>query len=777
MKAIQVRTTFTLIAISVFSVMGLAGLATVVETFDTAPDPVRWVRTGDANWDAACEALFLTPAQDGKAGSIFWSQSFFAERFDVSFDFWIGGGSGADGLTFAWVRGPGFLGGNGTDLGFYGLDGYAVKFDTYSFVSGEPDNYLAIIEGTQSSTSGGFKSNDTIPGMENVLDAAGNPAPFHVDIRFNAGHLEMWMSNSRSATPMPDIEVLDSTIPGYAPFNAYFGFTAATGGLNNIHSIDNVVINHGPHWARSYPIEETIFFNAAVKTRDHNFITLGNVQSALGGRCLIMGLQPDGTIDWQRVYDHIPFATCIEEVDGEYFVAGYTPEGGKAAALVMKMDAQGTPLWTKKYASTEHHITPGAIVESPDKGVAIAGRIEEINPPNNKDFWVMKLHPDGNIAWQNAYVYKYDNGASHADGTATSIARTRGQGRYFVAGHIYSPLSDNDPWMIEVDNSGVLQSQRRLDGSKNDQVTDVTGVWDPVEEDVFVVTGFTDTVPGAGFKMFAAKMGITGGLLWSKAYSVQGPGGLHYAYSIDQTTDGGLLMVGSLENPITQSLDGAILMLNSTDGFPNWCIGYGGKGYEDGFYYVEGTAGNEFVVAGYTKSFPPTEFTDPFTGQKTYTKNAWVMNLDRNGEIDKTNNDDACMRSKLDVQAEPIDWVFNCLPDAKQEVQTPPVSVTDVAPSISESEIKSVLLCKELWTKSLTIKKWPDAVELLWCCVCGPKLFEVQYADKLSPDMTWNTFPETIDCSGLEKATYLDLGAADQRARFYRIKAVGEQGL
>ena len=46
----------------------------------------------------------------------------------------------------------------------------------------------------------------------------------------------------------------------------------------------------------------------------------------------------------------------------------------------------------------------------------------------------------------------------------------------------------------------------------------------------------------------------------------------------------------------------------------------------------------------------------------------------------------------------------------------------------------------------------------------------VSLADALSLGMTWNTFAQVIDGTGLERASYLDTSAASQQIRFYRVR-------
>ncbi len=218
-----------------------SGLRAVGEAFDTAADPAWWTLNGSASWDATSRRILLTNAADNQAGSIFWKWTMLNGSFEASFDFWIGGGSGGEGLTFAWVKGPLLLGEGGASLGFDGLDGYAIRFDTRSDSEGEPENYIAV----SSSTPEGRKDlfiYSLIPEMEGVLDSAGNPAPFHVRIAAAGGACLLWMSNPTAATPMPETQLFEFEAPDYSFSDAYFGFTAATGSVNNVHAIDNMVV-------------------------------------------------------------------------------------------------------------------------------------------------------------------------------------------------------------------------------------------------------------------------------------------------------------------------------------------------------------------------------------------------------------------------------------------------------------------------------------------------------------------------------------------------------
>ncbi len=76
------------------------------------------------------------------------------------------------------------------------------------------------------------------------------------------------------------------------------------------------------------------------------------------------------------------------------------------------------------------------------------------------------------------------------------------------------------------------------------------------------------------------------------------------------------------------------------------------------------------------------------------------------------------------------------------------------------------------WTRSAAIRKTASGIEISWDCIWCSTLFKVDYADQLSIGMTWNTFPETIDGTGLQRASYLDTTAGATRMRLYRVRAL-----
>jgi hypothetical protein len=183
----------------------------------------------------------LTPATNGQVGAMWYSTPIpLAGGFTSYFDFRItGGASHADGLAFViQTAGTSTIGGAGGSLGYSGLvNTLAVEFDTYDNSGWEPPgtpagNHVAVHScGTGANSvsypSCGLAADDPTP--YNMWDGA----VYRVTVSYTPGTFTV---NSLLAdiNYTLDLSTLLNLLPGG---QAYIGFTAATGGLNETHDI------------------------------------------------------------------------------------------------------------------------------------------------------------------------------------------------------------------------------------------------------------------------------------------------------------------------------------------------------------------------------------------------------------------------------------------------------------------------------------------------------------------------------------------------------------
>jgi len=110
--------------------------------------------------------------------------------------------------------------------------------------------------------------------------------------------------------------------------------------------------------------------------------------------------------------------------------------------------------------------------------------------------------------------------------------------------------------------------------------------------------------------------GIASAGQWAKTY---GGTGDDYAYSIQQTSDGGYIVAGYTGSSGAGLADFWVLKLKS-DGTVDWQKTYGGGGY-DSASSIQQTSDGGYIVAGVTTSF----------GAGGY--DFWVLKLDGSGNV------------------------------------------------------------------------------------------------------------------------------------------------
>jgi hypothetical protein len=220
-------------------VTGLAGTTTAAAAPVSIPSPVAggWQLNGTSviNSTATPPNLQLTPATNWQVGSAFWPTAVPGVGVTASFDIFIGSSSantGADGMTFTLANAsdtkPTALGNNGGGEGFAGIDGFAVSFDTWKN-TGDPSNNFVGIAATNSRQQklNYVATNTAVPPLRNKVH--------HVTVTTNATGITVSMDGSQLlsyATTLPSQLLL--------------GFTAATGGFNDVHQVQNVNITTGP---------------------------------------------------------------------------------------------------------------------------------------------------------------------------------------------------------------------------------------------------------------------------------------------------------------------------------------------------------------------------------------------------------------------------------------------------------------------------------------------------------------------------------------------------
>jgi len=167
-------------------------------------------------------------------------------------------------------------------------------------------------------------------------------------------------------------------------------------------------------------------------------------------------------------------------------------------------------------------------------------------------------------------------------------------GGYIVAGNTRSyGAGMDDVYLIKTNSVGDTLWTRTYGGADIDEAYDVQ----QTSDGGYIIAGHTSSIGSRG--MYLIKTDSIGDTLWTRPYPGPEPGAL--ARSVQQTTDGGYVAVGSA--PFFMDVEIHFVIADST-GDPTRIYFYGGVEYDFG-NSVQQTSDGGFIIAGTTFSFGP----------------------------------------------------------------------------------------------------------------------------------------------------------------------------
>ena len=169
-----------------------------------------------------------------------------SSNLTVEFNQTINSGSGADGQTLAFADAskatPASLGEQGGGLGFSGIPGVAVAFDTYQNAVNPSNNFVGITNGTGAAPDqlNWLYTTSSIPNLRS--------ATRHIKVEVLGEAITVWIEGTRA---------LSGTVA--LPPQVYLGFTGGTGGLTDVHEVSNVVVS-----SNAAPVPASLSISSAV---------------------------------------------------------------------------------------------------------------------------------------------------------------------------------------------------------------------------------------------------------------------------------------------------------------------------------------------------------------------------------------------------------------------------------------------------------------------------------------------------------------------------------
>ena len=323
------------------------------------------------------------------------------------------------------------------------------------------------------------------------------------------------------------------------------GYTHSFGsGLDDIFLIKTDA-NGNVQWAKTYGGTGNNYAYSVQQTSDGGYIVAGSTRSFIMGNedVLLIKTDANGNVQWAKTYGgtgHDVAFSVQQTSDGGYIVAGFTGSFGAGSYdfFLIKTDANGNIIWAKTYGGTSADYAH-SVQQTSDGGYIVAGETWSFGA-GGYDIFLIKTDVSGNIIWAKTY------GGTYVE-QAYSVQQTS-DGEYIVVGFTYSFGAGNqDVFLIKTDANGNIIWAKTYGGTDEDAALS----FQQTSDGGYIVAGYTHSF-GAGVDIFLIKTDANGNIIWAKTY---GGTDEDYAFSVQQTSDGGYIVAGSTRSFGTGSDD------------------------------------------------------------------------------------------------------------------------------------------------------------------------------------------------------------------------------
>lgn len=200
----------------------------------TGAQPPGWTVNGNAAYDATDNAAQLTDPTNSESGNWIYDNPIYVDSITVQFDFYIGGGTGADGMGLMFeTNGTNALGGGYGGLGMAGLAGFGVEIDEYNNGACLDDSVNHVAIDSLTPCGSGLPDSLVINDSPGATVADGNWHTMVVQVVDGSFTVTTDGTNDFSSYPAG----------GWTNGLYYVGFAGGTGGLNNYHLVRNVSVS------------------------------------------------------------------------------------------------------------------------------------------------------------------------------------------------------------------------------------------------------------------------------------------------------------------------------------------------------------------------------------------------------------------------------------------------------------------------------------------------------------------------------------------------------
>lgn len=279
---------------------------------------------------------------------------------------------------------------------------------------------------------------------------------------------------------------------------------------------------------------------------------------------------------------------CETPDSGYVFLGNTTDTVSKISKLfLVKMDLQGTLLWSKTYEYTIDAF--GIKVAAAANGEIVMMGYTFFDSIPYDDIFLIRTQSDGTILWSKSY------GGNDIDEGNDMIIDA--QGNIVIAGYTYSFGSAlKSGYALKTDGNGVFLWSKTYSQNVSQEFNGIS----QTNDNGYILSGYTQVPPGINFDGYMIKTDSAGGINWSKR---TGGSLSEILYKGWQDSAGDYYFSGSAStNTLSANQDGWLLKVNSlgTNNLINYT--YGTSIAERTYSLAFNATGSSLILSGYSLS-------------------------------------------------------------------------------------------------------------------------------------------------------------------------------
>jgi parallel beta-helix repeat protein len=381
----------------------------------------------------------------------------------------------------------------------------------------------------------------------------------------------------------------------------------ASNRTDDLFTSENITANNIPFSYPGIPVDDDTPFDPRYDyvDRDSGFAGIRDEEVSSPNKVPVAkSIAPEE--EWNKTFggtaDECGFSVAQTSDDG-YIIVGDTRSygAGSADAYFIKTDENGNVEWSKTFGGAYCDLGK-SVQQTSDGGYIITGFIGSYGA-GAYDTWLIKTNSKGNKEWDKTF------GGSDNDG-GWAVQQTA-DGGYILAGVTDSYGAGNDDvWLIKTNSNGNKVWDKTFGGADYDYGHSVQ----QTSDGGYIIVGNTESYGAGKHDVWLIKMESNGNEEWNKTF---GGSNWDMGFSVQQTSDGGYIIVGNTESYGAGKHDVWLIKIES-NGNEEWNKTFGGSNWDMGFS-VQQTSDGGYIVAGDTFSYD----TDSY--------DLWLIKTDTNG--------------------------------------------------------------------------------------------------------------------------------------------------